>query len=88
MAQAAATGQRCKYGNMSFPILYEDSCLRVYKNPDGDIFVESVSGGPEKLDATIRFSQGAGKGELVFSANGRLEPTMVCGMIGWRLTPR
>lgn len=79
MAQTA-TATRLKHGSESFPILFEDGHVRVYKNPTNEIFVEDVRSG-----TTMRinsYSHGEG---LQFTTDGRVEPTHVNGMIGWRV---
>ena len=77
MAQTAT-----RYKNSDFPILFQDGDVRVYKNPTNEIFVEDIRSG-----ATMRInSYGHGEG-LQFTADGRVEPIQVNGMIGWRISP-
>ena len=70
-------------GSESFPILYQDGQVRVYRNPTREIFVEDIQSG-----AAMRISSyGHGEG-LQFTADGRVEPIQTNGMIGWRVSRR
>lgn len=81
MAQTA-TATRFKHGSESFPILFEDGRVRVYKNPTNEIFVEDIMSG---VTMRINYSHDGG---LQFTADGRVEPIHINGMIGWRVSPR
>lgn len=78
-----ATVDRKKFvdGDENFPILYEGGGLRVFRNPSGEIFVEDI------LTSTrMRISAyPAGAGGLQFTANGRVDPLITNGCIGWRI---
>ena len=81
MAQTATA--QFRYRNSDFPILFQDGDVRVFKNPSNEIFVEDI-----RSDATMRInSYGHGEG-LQFTAEGRVEPIQVNGMIGWRVSLR
>ena len=82
MAQTV-TATKDRFGSDQFPVLFEDGRVRVYKNPTNEVFVEDIRSG-----ATMRInSYGHGDG-IEFTANGRVEPIQVNGMIGWRVSPR
>ncbi|MFH1404696.1 MAG: hypothetical protein ABIH21_01200 [Patescibacteria group bacterium] len=83
MAKQAQRKQRFKHGSENFPILFEDSRLRVYKNPDNEIFVEDIRSG-----ATMRISSTSPRGGLTFTTDGRVEPIQVNNLIGWHVSPR
>ncbi len=82
MAQTA-TATKFKHGSESFPILFEDGRVRVYKNPTNEIFVENIRSG-----LTMRISASLYDDGLQFTADGRVEPILVNGMIGWRVGSR
>ena len=72
-----------RYRNSDFPILFQDGDVRVFKIPANEIFAEDIRSG-----ATMRIkSHGHGEG-LRFTAEGRVEPIPVNGMIGWLVSPR
>ena len=84
MAQTATAEAKFKHGSESFPILFEDGRVRVYKNPTNEIFVEDIQSG-----ATMRISSyGYLDGGLQFTTDGRVEPIRVSNMIGWHVGPR
>lgn len=80
MAQEAE--KKYKHGSENFPILYEDTRVRIYKNPSDEIFVESISS-----NVAMRISPLRGVG-LMFTTKERVEPTWINNMIGWVITPR
>lgn len=82
MAETAKTGTRFRHG---LPILFEDSRVRVYKNPTNDIFVEDIR---SCVTMRIRSHQYLGGG-LTFTTNtgARVEPVLTNNMIGWRVSP-
>jgi len=82
MAQTA-TATRFKHGSESFPILFEDGRVRVYKNPTNEIFVENIRSG-----VTMRIDSSLYDDGIRFTADGRVEPIQINGMIGWRVSPR
>lgn len=70
--------------NKNFPILFEDGCVRVYKNPMNEVFVNDIRSG-----ATMRISSYPHLGNgLQFTTDGWVEPIQVNGMIGWRVSRR
>lgn len=80
---AQTTDQRFVGGNKNFPILYEDGCLRIYKNPSSEIFVEDM-----RSRATMRISSyGYSDGGLQFTTDGQVGPIRLSNMIGWRVGP-
>ena len=80
----AYTARERTLNHEDFPILYEDGCLRVYKNPTNEIFVEDL-----RSHTTIRINQCHHLcGGLQFTVDGRVEPIQVNGMIGWRVSHR
>ena len=82
MAQTA-TAKKDRFGSDQFPVLFEDGIKRVYLNPTNEIFVEDIRSG-----TTMRISShGHGEG-LQFTDNGRVEPTQINGMIGYRVVRR
>ncbi|GEM_PF-2301829 len=73
--QATTAEVKYKDGCMSFPILYEDHTVRVFKNPSGEIFVENVRG----VEATIRI--GADRDGLSVTAHdGTFTPWAINGL--------
>jgi hypothetical protein len=82
MAQTA-TATKDRFGSDQFPILFEDGRVRVYKNPTNEVFIEDVRSG-----TTMRINAyGHGEG-LQFTAVGDVRPTVVNGMVGWRISRR
>ena len=85
MRATAVEEKKYRNGNEDFPILYEDTEIRVFKNPLSEIFVEGVrSGVLMRINACGPFSSGG----LQFTTEGRVEPCQINSMIGWRVTPR
>ena len=76
--------EKAKYlhGDENLPLLYEDEFVWVYKNPSNEIFVENIRSG---VKMRINPSYDGG---LQFSAVGRVEPTLINNMPGWRVGPR
>lgn len=84
MTAQAPSKQRYKYDNDQFPILFENSDLRIYKNPSDEIFVKDKrSGAQMRIDAYPHLNGG-----LRFTTDARVEPIRVANMIGWSITPR
>lgn len=84
MAQQTTAEARYDHGSESFPILYEDHSVRIYKNPTDEIFIEDIRSG-----ATMRLSSyPQSDGGLQFTTDGRVEPIRISNMIGWRVSPR
>ena len=82
MAQTE-TGTKHMHGSESFPILFEDGRVRVYKNPTNEIFVEDVQSG-----TTMRINQYPHlNGGLRFTTEGLVEPVLYHGNIAWRVGP-
>ena len=75
----AQTPTASRFGSEGFPILFEDGRVRVYTNQSREIFVENVQSG-----VTMRINPD-GDG-LQFTTQERVEPTLVHGMIGWRVS--
>ena len=66
--------------NSSSPILYTDtdSCLKVYTNLSGELFIENTQSG---VYMRINSSH---RGELEFTIQGgRIDPIQINGLIGW-----
>ncbi len=84
MIQTAKAETRFKHGNEDFPILFEDSHVRVYKNPTDEIFVEDIKSGAKMRINSYRYLDGG----LQFTTEGRVEPVLVTNMIRWRISPR
>jgi len=83
MAQKATT-QKYMHGSESFPILYEDGKIRIYKNPTSEIFVEDKAS-----KTTIRLSSYPHHaGGLQFTTDGLVEPIRTTNTIGWCITRR
>ena len=82
MAQTTAAKTKNRFGGDQFPIHYEGRGLRVYTNPSGEVFVENPQSGISMRISSPR------PGELQFTTEGRVEPTLVTNMIGWRVSPR
>jgi hypothetical protein len=73
-----------QFGNESFPVLFDDGLVRVYKNPTNEIFVEDKETG-----ATMRINRYPyGKKGLQFITAELVEPIQVNNTIGWRIGPR
>ncbi len=68
-------------GNRNFPILYKDERLIVYKNPLGEIFIESNY--PHSVGLHI---QGSINGLIVTASKGTLTPTSVSGQDAFRVS--
>lgn len=83
MAQQASDA-RFRYGSENFPIHFDDGCLRVFTNPSNEVFVEDIKTGV-KIRISSYYYAGGG---LEFTTSGRVEPTRVTNMIGWRIGPR
>ncbi len=84
MARTATAKARHEHGNESFPIIYEDGRVRVFKNPTNEIFVKDIRSG-----ATMRISSYPHSGGgLQFTTIGRVEPIQVNNSIGWRVSLR
>ncbi|OGF37029.1 hypothetical protein A2482_02550 [Candidatus Falkowbacteria bacterium RIFOXYC2_FULL_48_21] len=79
MAQAK---KKDRFNSEGFPIHYESGYLRVYTNPSGELFVEDVRSGVK-----MRLNPARPDG-LEFTTNGRVQPVVVTGTIGWWVTPR
>lgn len=81
MALSKTAEPKYKYGNKDFPILYEDIELRVFKNPNNDVFVEDIASGVIiRLSSFHRSFRG-----LLFTTEGRVEPIKVGNGIGWHI---
>jgi len=79
-------GVLCVEGVESFPILYEDRWVRVYKNPYNELFIEATQPGDNRIGATMRIS--SCRGGLEFTSDGLVTPTHVHGgALGWRVHP-
>lgn len=65
----------------SFPVVFENDRIQIYRNPSNEIFVENKGSGVK-----IRIS--ADKDVLQFTTHDRIEPTIVANMIGWRISSR
>ncbi len=70
-------------GNSNFSILYSDNDLRVYKNPSGEIFIESVR------YPNMGLRVGMHNRNLVATASkGNLAPTSVSGLDAFKVNSR
>lgn len=84
MAETAKAETKFKHGDEQLPIHHEGRYIRVYTNPSGEIFVEDIRSGA-KMRISPYFYIGGG---LEFTTDARVEPILVNGMIGWRVSLR
>lgn len=83
MAQQATAEVKYAHGSEHLPIIYEDVCLLVYKNPSGDIFLEDLRSGVTMRVMSCPFSVG-----LQFTTQGIVEPIPSDDTIAWTVRPR
>jgi len=78
--------QKFRDGDQNFPIIHENSRIRIYQNPNKEIFVEDIlSGATLRLNACDYACRG-----IDFVAEGcHVEPMVTeRGTVGWRVSLR
>ena len=84
MAQTVTAETKHKFGSKSFPILFDNGLVRVYKNPMGEIYVEDIRSGVMMQITSDPHIDGG----LRFATEGRVEPIPISNPIIWRVSPR
>lgn len=83
-AGAVLDPKKFAHNSEQFPIFYYDGKIRIYKNPSNEIFVEDLDS-----RVSMRISQYPdGRRGLRFTTDHLVEPTVMNGMIGWRVSRR
>ena len=66
-----------------FPVLFENSVLRVHRYYTNEIFIEDKQSGAEMRIGLCQSGEG-----LQFTTSSMVEPIRITNMIGWRVGPR